>query len=201
MKTIGLVGGVASGKSVVAKIFADLGAGLLDADRAGHDVLADDPEVRSALVNCWGNSILAPDDSIDRAAVARRVFGQDNSVAAERHFLESLLHPRIAALLADKKAEFAAAGCPAVILDAPLLLEADWQALCDLVVFVDADRDVRLARATSRGWTPEEFARREVSQWPVDRKRAAAEAVLSNNGDVDALRQGVRDLWRRFVAG
>jgi dephospho-CoA kinase len=201
MKTIGLVGGVASGKSAVAKILVELGAGLLDADRAGHDVLAHDPAVRSALVNRWGSSILAANDSIDRAAVAGRVFGQDDVAATDRHFLESLLHPRIAEVLAEKKAEFAAAGRSAVVLDAPLLLEADWQPLCDVVVFVDTDRDIRLARVGSRGWTPDEFARREAAQWPVKRKHAAADVVLANSGDVDTLRQGVRDIWRKYVAG
>lgn len=201
MKTIGLVGGVASGKSAVAKILVELGAGLLDADRAGHDVLTHDPEVRSELLNRWGNSIIAADDSIDRAAVARRVFGQDAAAPADRKFLESLLHPRIAAILDEKKAEFAAAARPAVVLDAPLLLEANWQPLCDIVVFVDADREIRAARAASRGWSSDDFTRREAAQWPVEKKRAAADVVLANSGDVDSLRQGVGDLWRKYVAG
>ncbi len=200
MKTIGLVGGVASGKSAVAKMLVELGAGLLDADRAGHDVLAHDPEVRSALVARWGDSILAADDSIDRAAVAGRVFGNDDAASADRQFLESLLHPRIAAILDEKKAEFAAAGRPAVVLDAPLLLEANWQLLCDVVVFVDADRDIRLARAVTRGWSSDDFARREAAQWPVEEKRAAADIVLANCGDIDSLRQGVGELWRNSVA-
>ncbi len=93
MKTIGLVGGVASGKSLVAKLFEELGAGLLDADRAGHEVLAHDGKVRQAVVDRWGPSVLAADGSIDRAAVAACVFAADdpsaaNQAALERKFLE-----------------------------------------------------------------------------------------------------------------
>jgi len=206
MKTIGLVGGVASGKSLVAKLFAELGAGLLDADRAGHEVLAHDGEVRQAVVDRWGPSVLAADGSIDRAAVAACVFAADDEsasdrAATERKFLESLLHPRIGALLTQKVAEFAAEGCPVVILDAPLLLEAGWGPLCDLIVMVDADQSLRLARAQERGWSAAEFARREAAQWPVAKKRSAAHATLANNGDVAALRTAVHELWRKHVAG
>jgi dephospho-CoA kinase len=94
----------------------------------------------------------------------------------------------------------AASGHFAVILDAPLLLEAGWRPLCDLVIFVDVDRDIRLARAKSRGWSADEFARREAAQWPVERKRAAADIVLANNGDAESLRQSVCDVWHKYVA-
>ena len=200
MKTIGLVGGVASGKSLVAKLFAELGAGLLDADRAGHEVLADDPEVRQAVVARWGPSVLAADGSIDRAAIAARVFAAGDQSAVERKFLELLLHPRIRRRLEEKTAQYAAQGCPAVVLDAPLLLEAGWGPLCDLVVMVDADPNVRLARAQERGWSAAEFARREAAQWPVTKKRSAAHATLANHGDVAALRAAVRDFWHTHVA-
>lgn len=200
MKTIGLVGGVASGKSLVAKLFEELGAGLLDADRAGHDVLAGDGEVRLAVVDRWGPSVLAADGSINRATVAARVFAAGDESAAEREFLESLLHPRIRRLLAEKTAQFAAQGCPAVVLDAPLLLEAGWGPQCDFVVMVEADRAVRLARAEGRGWSAAEFARREAAQWPVAKKRGAAHAMLVNNGDVVALRTAVGELWHARVA-
>ena len=199
MKTIGLVGGVASGKSLVAELLGELGAGVLDADRAGHEVLAHDPAVRRALVDRWGPSILGPDGQIDRAAVAACIFAADDRAPAERRFLESLLHPRIRALVEEKARQFAAQGHSAVVLDAPLLLEAGWGPLCDLIVMVDADATTRLARAASRGWSAEEFARREAAQWPVEKKRAAAHVTLANDGDVAALRSAVRALWDKYV--
>jgi dephospho-CoA kinase len=200
MKTIGLVGGVASGKSLVAKLFVELGAGLLDADRAGHEVLARDPEVRSALVQRWGPSILAADGSVDRAAVAACVFTDGDQAAAERQFLEELLHPRIRTLLEEKRSKFAADGRPAVVLDAPLLLEANWGPLCDVVVMVDADRNVRLARSRQRGWSEAEFVRREAAQWPVEQKRRSSHVTLANNGTPDELRAAVRTIWDQYVA-
>ena len=201
MKTIGLVGGVASGKSLVAKLFVEFGAGLLDADRTGHEVLAHDPEVRAALVERWGPSILASDGTIDRSAVAARVFGEGEPAAREREFLENLLHPRIGAVLAEIKSQFVAAGQKAVVLDAPLLLEAGWGPLCDVIVMVEADRNTRLARAQQRGWNAAEFARREASQWPVEKKRAAAHASLANTGSSDELRAAVCAIWNHTIAG
>lgn len=200
MKTIGLIGGVASGKSLVAQMFVELGAGLLDADRAGHEVLATDPAVREALLAHFGPSILDADGRFDRARIAACVFATTPEAAANLKFLESVLHPRIGQLLAERQAACVAAGQTAVVLDAPLLLEASWRPLCDLVIFVDADRDVRLARALSRGWTAEEFDRRETFQWPIERKRAAADAVIHNNSDVDSLRKSVCDVWHKYVA-
>src|SRR5262245_19736666 len=122
MKTIGLIGGVASGKSVAAQMFVELGAGLLDADRAGLEVPSGDPSVRAPLLAHFGPGIFATDGSFDRSAIAKHVFGDSESAAANLKFLESVLHPRIGQLLADRKAAFATTGQTAVILDAPLLL-------------------------------------------------------------------------------
>lgn len=200
MKTIGLVGGVASGKSLVARCFAELGAGVLDADRAGHDVLAEDAVVQEALVDRWGASILAGDGSIDRSAIAGHVFGSGTGADEERRFLESLLHERIRRRLEAERNKFAMESRPAVVLDAPLLLEAGWGPLCELLVMVDSSRDARLARAKQRGWDNKEFARRESAQWPVDEKRRAAHVLIANDGTQDELRDAVRDVWNRYVA-
>ncbi len=199
MKTIGLVGGVASGKSRVARMLGELGAGLLDADRTGHDVLVEDLEVRDAVRQRWGKAVLAADGSIDRGAVAGRVFAEGNQGAADRRFLEELLHPRIRRRVEQQLEAFRAAGRPAVVLDAPLLLEAGWGPMCDVILLVDAPREVRLDRARQRGWSDDQFARREAAQWPVDRKRPHAGAVVLNGGTEDQLREAVRDFWRRHV--
>lgn len=200
MKTIGLVGGVASGKSVVAQLFVELGAGLLDADRMGHEVLATDADVHAALIGRWGSGIVRPDGTIDRSAIAAHVFGDTPSAKAEREFLESVLHPRIQAALDGKKRDFAAAGSPAVVLDAPLLLEAGWAPQCDLIVMVDSPRETRLARARNRGWNEAEFARREASQWPVEKKHAAANVTIANSGSIDELRPAIQTIWDQLVA-
>ena len=201
MKTIGLVGGVASGKSRVAQLLVELGAGVLDADRAGHAVLAEDAEVRDALRGRWGGGIFRPDGSVDRAAVARRVFGGGGDAAAEREFLEELVHPRIRARLEREARELAAAGKPAVVLDAPLLLEAGWETMCDVVLMVDASRETRLSRVRDRGWTEEQFDQREAAQWPIVKKREAADAVIHNDGTEEELRDAVGEFWHQHVIG
>jgi len=197
--TIGIVGGVASGKSLAARMLVELGAGLLDADRTGHAVLADDAEVRRALRRRWGDAILTAAGEVDRAAVARRVFAEGEGAAADREFLEDLLHPRIRRRLEALRQTFAAEGKPAAVLDAPLLLEAGWGPMCDVVLMIDAPRESRLQWARERGWTDAEFARREAVQWVVEQKRRAAQLVIQNNGSIEDLRDAIRKFWEQWV--
>ncbi len=199
MKTIGLVGGVASGKSLVAKMLVELGAGLLDADRTGHAVLADDPAVQRKLHERWGDAVFAPDGSVNRRAIAQRVFASGGTAELDRRFLEDLLHHRIRRRLLQMKDQFAAEGRPAVVLDAPILLEAGWGPMCDILLMVDVPREIRLKRALSRGWTEEEFNGREAAQWPVDDKRREAHFMIPNDGSAENLRQAVREFWQAHV--
>ncbi len=200
MKTIGLVGGVASGKSLAAKALADLGATVLDADRTGHAVLAEDPDVRKALVVRWGPGILSADGKVDRAALALRIFADNETGAADREFLEEQLHPRIRQRLIRERGQAAAAGKPAVVLDAPLLLEAGWGPMCDFILMVDSSRELRLQRAKARDWTEAEFDRREAAQWPVDEKRRHANIVVPNRGSADELRAAIAGFWEKNIA-
>jgi dephospho-CoA kinase len=180
-------------------MLVDLGAGRLDADRTGHEVLADDAEVREALRARWGDSVFRPDGSVNRAALAGKVFSADKAAGDHRRFLEGLLHRRIRRRLEKLRDQFAAEGRPAVVLDAPLLLEAGWGPMCDLLVMVDAPREVRLARAQHRSWSEEEFSRREAAQWPVDDKRREADLVVANDGPEDELRTAMRGIWEVHV--
>ena len=196
MRTIGLVGGVASGKSLAAKILVDLGAGLLDADRTGHAVLADNAEVHEKLRQRWGDAIFSTEGTVDRAALARLVFANRSRADADREFLEEILHPRIRRRLETLRDQFAAEGKPAVVLDAPLLFESGWNSMCDILVMIDSDRALRLERARARGWNDAEFAKREAAQWPIDKKRLAADVIISNNGTADDLRREVEAFWQ-----
>jgi dephospho-CoA kinase len=148
----------------------------------------------------WGNAVFAADGSIDRAAIAKRVFAEGHSGETEREFLEALVHPRIGRRLEVAKERYAAEGKPAVVLDAALLFEANWRTLCDLVVMVDAPRDLRLERARRRGWSETEFNRREAAQWPVQEKRLRSDVVFCNEGSEQQLRQTVRDFWDDHIA-
>jgi dephospho-CoA kinase len=162
-------------------------------------VLAEDTAVLAALRQRWGNAVFSVDGHVDRAAVARRVFAEDDQAMADREFLEDLLHPRIRRRLEALRQQFAAEGKRAAVLDAPLLLEAGWGAMCDVVLLIDAPRQARREWARQRGWTEEEFARREAAQWPVEQKRRAADVIIQNNGSIDQLRDAVRNFWEQQV--
>lgn len=199
MKTIGLVGGVASGKSLAGQMLVDFGIVLLDADRTGHAVLAEDDDVRRAVVERWGDGVLGSDGRIDRAAIARHVFAETDAGAVDRKFLEHLLHPRIRRRLNQQRDDAAAIGKPAVVLDAPLLLEAGWGPMCDLVLMIDSPRELRLERAKARGWSEAEFDRREAAQWPPNEKNRLADVVIPNQGTDEELRSAVADFWHREI--
>jgi dephospho-CoA kinase len=195
---IGLLGGVASGKSWVAAQLAQMGAGVLDADRAGHEVLRR-TDVEQAARSRWGDSIFTPAGHIDRARLARIVFSQEPRAIAERTFLQQLTHPEIGEVLARQADKFRAAGCRAAVLDAPLLLEAGWDKLCDVLLLVDAPRNVRLARAEARGWSHSDFSAREDAQESLDLKRSRADVIIDNSGSAAQTRAQVEHFWRTFV--
>jgi dephospho-CoA kinase len=206
MRVIGILGGVASGKSEIARLLAERGCVILDADRAGHEVL-EQPEVKHILTARWTNAILAPDGRIDRAAIARIVFPAPTASVsyvaradAERRFLEQLTHPRIGAMLQQQIAKCeTGAQVPAVVLDAPLLLEAGWNEFCTTIVFVDAPREVRLARAAARGWSAAQFAAREAAQYSLDSKRRHAGYVIQNGDSLAAVAAEVDRFWQSFT--
>ncbi|MEQ8211233.1 MAG: dephospho-CoA kinase [Lacipirellulaceae bacterium] len=202
MKIIGLVGGVASGKSTVAAAFAELGAVVLDADKMAHAAL-EDPSVREQLVERWGDVILSPDGNVDRQAIAKRVFGEDVKAREERDFLEGLLHPKIRAKAEVKIAELADSQVSttpkAVVIDAPLLLEAGWEKICEFLVFIDTPEANRKTRAGDRGWSQEDFSRRESAQLPIAKKRETATHIIDNSGSTEDLRREVEQVWLQIV--
>jgi len=184
---IGILGGIASGKSSVARGLAGADGLLIDADAIAREVLESD-EVRAELRQAFGPAILLPDGTPDRAELARRVFSRP----AERARLESFTHPRIRARIRTLLEGARARRTPRVVLDVPLLLEN--QAAhglteeCHELLFVDSDAPARERRAAaSRGWEPGEVARREAQQLPLEDKRARAHFVISNRGSLEEL--------------
>jgi dephospho-CoA kinase len=194
MKIIGLLGGIASGKSLVARQFCELGAGLLDGDRAGHEVLRL-PEVKQLVRERWGQSVFAADGEVDRKALGRIVFDASSEGRSELEYLEKITHSRIGRRLRQQTADLAAQGRAAAVLDAPVMLKAGWDAFCDHIVFVEAPEEVRRARALARGWSQEDIARRESVQEPLEVKRARAEFVIDNSGTPEQTRKQVERLW------
>lgn len=194
---IGIAGGIGSGKSFVAKLFAEAGCAVIDSDaqvRASYQ----DPAVKRALREWWGEAVFKPDGEINRSEIARRVFTDE----AERRRLEELIHPMVAA--ARDRQMAAAAEDPQVVAyvwDTPLLFETGLDERCDAVVFVDAPNDQRLRRvAQTRGWDEAELLRRQKLQWPLDRKGQISDYVLTNTADADYARGQVREVLSRILA-
>ena len=194
MKVIGIVGGIASGKSLVTESLRELGACVLDADRIGHEVLREG-EVRTAVRNRWGDAVFDADGEVDRRAVARIVFTKSPAGKRELAFLEALVHPWIGQRLQEQIRELAEQGCPAVVLDAALMIKAGWDRYCDFVIFVDTPKEQRLERARTRGWSEEEFDAREDAQESLDRKRNRADLVIDNAGSPQRTVAQVQRLW------
>lgn len=198
MTTIGLLGGIASGKSTVAGLFAELGAVVLDADAAAHEVLAEE-QVVEELAAAIGDCVVRPDGKVNRKQLAELVFGEADQAEANRKKLEALVHPRTHEKLLRMRSDAASEGKTVFVLDVPLLLEAGWQQDCDLLIFLDAPEEVRQARAAERGWSQEEFSRREAAQLPITDKRAAADEILQSDGSLEELRLQVKAAWNRHV--
>lgn len=199
MKVIGIVGGVASGKSLVAEQLQRLGAVILEADRVGHAVLRE-PEIIRALRERWGDSVVDQDGQINRAAVAQIVFAPPPRGIEQLAFLEQLTHPRIGTRLQARLQELAQdrETC-VVVLDAAVLLKAGWDRFCDKILFVEASRAQRVERARQRGWSEAEFAAREAAQEALEEKRNRADVVIDNSGSPTETWRQVEALWRSLA--
>ncbi len=187
------------GKAAVARQFADLGAAILDADQAGHEALRL-PQVEAAAKRRWGNVVFGLDGRIDRARLARTVFAPGPEGRQERSFLEQLTHPEIARRLKHQAEELAVRGTAFAVLDAALLLEAGWDQMCERVVFVEAPRAIRLARAMKRGWSEEDFTAREGAQDSLDHKRSRADVIIDNSDSHQRTQAQVEQVWASLLS-
>lgn len=197
---IGIVGGVGSGKSTLARWVAEHHpVVVMDADRIGHALLGD-AKVKTALRAEFGDAVFDRDGNIVRAELAGRVFGTAPEQQAARHRLDALLHPLIRQEILRQITEIDSQKIRAVLLDAALLLESGWRDQCRCVVFVDtpAERRTQWVRQ-HRGWDIEELQRREASQWPLEQKRAAADFVVVNDGEIATAATALWHGLQRFL--
>ncbi|MCY2935988.1 MAG: dephospho-CoA kinase [Planctomycetota bacterium] len=211
IRVLGIVGGMGSGKSRIAKMLAVRGATVIDADAVGHALLDQGP-VQEALVRKFGTDILGPDlgdgtRQIDRRALGAIVFSNE----AARKALEESLHPRMRTTFervisrlsrqVSPKPGSLRLPAPIVVLDAALLYEAGWNDLCDMVVFVDAPRKDRIKRVKlQRDWSPDEMDLREASQWPLELKKNQSQLVIRNpdSENETVLEKEVDRIWSRI---
>lgn len=194
---IGLTGGVASGKSEVAKRFEALGIVVADADVAAREVVAIGSEGLAEVVEAFGSEILLEGGGLDRAAMRRRVFDDRNA----RKRLEAIIHPRVRAML---RAGCEAAGSPYAIADIPLLAEGGGKVAypwLDRILVVDVPEDVQAARVMARDHVDAGLARRMIRTQATRHQRLSiADDVIRNDGPLDALDSEVAALHARYLA-
>lgn len=189
---IGLTGGIGSGKTAVSDLFAAMGVPVIDADVISRSLLEPGTEATQRVISEFGQGIAATTNTIDRKKLREYVF--DHSDA--RNKLEAILHPLVYERI---KLETAAIKAPYCIIVIPLLFEAGHQDLVDRILVVDADRRTQVERVKSRDRTSEEEIQKILdSQIDAAERRAMADDVVENNGDIDSLKSEVNALDTRY---
>lgn len=193
---IGVVGGIGAGKSRVAQILVDLGSVWLCADKLGHEAYQAE-SVKSQIRSIWGFEVFTPQGEVDRRALGQRVFTNQSDLRR----LEMMIHPWIARRRDEIFASLASReDVKAFVADSPLLFEANLDAECGFILFVECRPEVRAQRLqSSRGWGRQEMLRRESYQLPLDFKRDRADYIVDNNSDVDSLIQQVQGIFAEMV--
>jgi dephospho-CoA kinase len=195
---VGLTGGIGSGKSAAADVFARLGAAVVDSDRIAHALTGPGGAAMVAIADRFGREVIAADGGLDRAAMRQRVFADP----AQRSTLEALLHPLIRDASDRQGAQACLAGAPYVVLVVPLLVEsADFRQRVDRVLVVDADIERCIERVAARsGLSREEVLAIVAAQASRPARLAVADDVIANDGTLADLTQAVETLHARYLA-
>jgi dephospho-CoA kinase len=195
--TIGLTGGIASGKSTVTKMIRELGIPVIDADQVARDVVKVGEEAYTQIVATFGQDILQANGEIDRAKLGAIVFHNEQ----ERKKLNAIVHPAVRRRMMAEKEEYVQSGAKTIVLDIPLLFESELTHLIDKVIVVYVDDEVQLERLMKRnGFSKEEALARIRSQMPLHEKVKKADAVINNNGTVEETKQQLLQILREWDA-
>jgi dephospho-CoA kinase len=194
MLLVGLTGGIGSGKSTVARMLAERGAVVVDADAFARDALAPGTAGLRAVAERFGPTILRAGGELDREALARIVFADVDA----RRDLEAIVHPEVRRRIAETIAPFADTD-RLVVMESPLLIEAGGRDSVQLLVVVAADEAVRVARLErDRGMAAEDVRARIAAQASPSAAAALADVVIDNHGTIDDLERQVERLWARL---
>ena len=191
---VGLTGGIGAGKSTVAGVLRGRGVAVLDTDHVAREAVAPGGAAYRGVVDVFGPGVVARDGTIDRAALANRVFQS----GAEREKLNAIVHPAVREVWQAWVAERRQADESAVVV-IPLLFEVGATEGWDAIVCVVADDDVVLERLRGRGWSDEESRRRMAAQWTPAEKRRRSDFVIENNTTLNDLERDVMETWQRIT--
>jgi len=193
MLTIGLTGGIGSGKSTVAQVLGEFGAPILDADKVAHTTYAPGGPAYDAVVAAFGAGIVAPDRTIDRRKLGAIVFGNPGQL----NKLTSIVWPATFDGIRRNVAELRASGARLpIVVEAAILIEANWQPLFDEIWLVRAPREQVISRIEiQRGAKPSETEARIRAQLSDEERGKHASLVIENNGSIEELRELLKELW------
>ena len=197
MKLVGLTGGIASGKSTVAKILQDLGAAIVNADDLAREVVLPGREAWKEVVAAFGVDILQTDQNLDRQKLRTLIFNQPEA----RKRLESIIHPRVRALAEERIRQYGAAGYPVVIYEVPLLFEGKLQEWLRPVILVACNLETQTARLQKRDHLARADAEKHIAaQMSLAEKRRLADYVIENNGSLADLERQTRQILENLKA-
>lgn len=195
MHVIGLTGGIASGKSTVARFFRDHEIPVLDADVLGHRTYEPGTDTFAAVVAAFGQDLVAADGTIDRRVLGGKVFGKPDELKR----LTDVVWPGIRKLASEALSEYETAGNHLVVLEAAVLFEAGWEDLVDEVWVVVVESEIAVERLAARnGLEPEAARARIASQLSNAERIARANVVIENNGTLEALGAAIEGAWKQL---
>ena len=198
MFVIGLIGGIGSGKSSVSAMLHSLGVEIIDADKVGHEAYTPNSEGWKKVISVFGQDIVGPENEIDRKKLGSIVF----SDPSEMEKLNKLMHPIIHNLVEEKIKLLSNQGVKVVVLEAAILIEANWQDLTDEIWLAKSNQEVVIERVQLRNnFTREEIIKRIQSQMSNDEREKHSDIVIDNNGTIEQLEEKVKTLWQSRVNG
>ena len=196
MILVGLTGGIGSGKTTVARLLAERGAVVVDADELAREALRPGTRAFEQVWALFGDEVITAEGELDRSAIAGIVFADEE----KRRALESITHPEVFRLLAEA-VEWHRDSNNVVVFDAPLIIETGFHEACDLVVVVTAPEEARIERLRrDRGMSQAEAAVRIAAQVGAEVREAAADVIIDNSGDIPSLERQVDELWANLAA-
>jgi dephospho-CoA kinase len=197
MKTIGLTGGIGSGKSVVSQILAELGAFIIDADKVGHEIYLPGKEAWHKVVEAFGHDILASDQTIDRKKLGAIVFSHDEARKRLNRIVHPLMYQDIDRRVKAKRQE---GFTRPIVVEAAILIEANWVSLVDQMWVVVANKQAVIERVElQRGLAAKDTESRIASQLSNAERIKHASLVIENNGSVEDLKKKVTQAWNRIL--
>ena len=197
MKVIGLTGGIATGKSTVSGILSKLGAEIIDADKVGHGIYLPNTDAWKDIIETFGEDLLQADKTINRKKLGEIVFSNKEAV----NKLNRIVHPRMyqnfeQTIDAFKKKND---NKGVIVLDAAILIEANWLPLVDEVWLVVADGDTIIERLCAKGFTKEHAQSRIASQLSDDERKKHADVIIENTGSVSDVEKRVNEAWKERI--